>query len=158
MLDNQPRDKKGNPIGIGNTLIARRDDGEELRYRVLAIDRLQGSGSVQLECLSPVEPGFERRWESRHWLWRLYEIEQQEEETELNREIVDPEIVQVEARDGDIHVKIQTGGESWIVRQYQNGQWVFLKSIGSMNELVELIGGYVQYYELVMMDGYYHKK
>ena len=75
MQNKQPRDKNGNVIVVGNILIARRDDGEALRYKVIAVDHLQGSGSVQLECLSPVEPGFERRWESRYWVWQIYEIE-----------------------------------------------------------------------------------
>lgn len=85
-------------------------------------------------------------------------VKRKRREPELSREISDPKVVQVEARDGDIHVKIQPGGESWIVRQYRNGQWTFFKRIESMGELVGLIGGYMQYYELVMMDGYYHRK
>lgn len=72
--DRTPLDKKGNIIGVGDILVARRS-GEELRFKVLAVDTLQGSGSVQIECLGPVEPGFERRWISRHDLWQGYEIE-----------------------------------------------------------------------------------
>lgn len=71
--DRQPKDRRGDVIGIGNVLVARRDDGETLRYRVLAVD---SSGSVQIECLDIlVEQGFKIRWESRHNLWMMYEIE-----------------------------------------------------------------------------------
>jgi hypothetical protein len=73
--DRLPKDKRGNVIGIGDILIARRDDGETLRYRVLAVDHLQGSGSVKLECLVLVEQGFKIRWESIYNLWQGYEVE-----------------------------------------------------------------------------------
>jgi len=87
MQDKQPRDRNGKIIGIGDILVARAvktlDVGFVLlektdktwRYRVIAVDHLQGSGAVTVECLEPVEPGFERRSISRHDLLRLYEIE-----------------------------------------------------------------------------------
>lgn len=69
--DKTPRDIKGDIIHVGDILKA-----GDWRYKVLAIDTLQGSGSVQLENLQPVEPGWERRWASRYELWQgHYEIE-----------------------------------------------------------------------------------
>lgn len=69
--DNQPLDKEGNLIGIGDIL--RGDRGTQ--YKVLSVDHLQGSGSCLLECLGPVEPGWERRSASRYDLRRFYTIE-----------------------------------------------------------------------------------
>jgi hypothetical protein len=68
--ENQPKDKKGNLIRIGDILV-RRDDGEELRYRVLTI----GSLSVHLESIDTfAASGNKQRWESHHALWQSYEV------------------------------------------------------------------------------------
>lgn len=76
MQSNQPLDKKGDAIGIEDILVARRDNGVPRRYKVLAVDHLQGSGSCQLESLDPdVDPGWKTRWASRYDLHRFYEIE-----------------------------------------------------------------------------------
>lgn len=72
----QPLDKHGNPVRLWDVLVTQGPHGEKWRYLVLGSDSLQGSGSVKVECLDPVEPGFERRSISRYDLWRFYEVEQ----------------------------------------------------------------------------------
>jgi hypothetical protein len=67
--ENQPKDRKGNVIGIGDILVLR-NDGEELRYRVLTI----GSMSVHLESIDTfTASGNKERWEPLHVLWQSYE-------------------------------------------------------------------------------------
>ena len=67
----QPQDKQGNDIGVEDILVG--DSGN--RFKVVAIDHLQGSGAATVECLDPVEPGWERRGVSRYDLKRYYTIE-----------------------------------------------------------------------------------
>lgn len=71
----QPLDKHGNPVRLWDVLVAQRDHGEKWRFLVLGSDTLHSSGSVKVECLQRVEPGFERRSISRYDLYRFYEVE-----------------------------------------------------------------------------------
>lgn len=67
----QPHDKKGDDIGIGDVIVS--DSGN--RFEVLSVDHLQGSGAATVKCLDPVEKGFEQREISRYDLKRYYTIE-----------------------------------------------------------------------------------
>lgn len=74
--DNEPKDRHGTSIAIGDILRATGSGETIWRYKVLKIDRLQGSQSAYIECLNNVEPGWEKRWVSRYDLCRYYEIKE----------------------------------------------------------------------------------
>lgn len=70
-----PHDNHGVPVHIGDVLVGlpgRLNEGR--RYEVIDIDRLQGSLAVKVQCLFPVEPGWETQEISRYDLWQGYEV------------------------------------------------------------------------------------
>ncbi|SRR5258708_6247410 len=69
-MSDQPKDRNGKLIMVGNIL-----KSGNMRFKVIGVDPLQGSTAAQVECLDPVEPGFERRWISRYDLWQSYSVE-----------------------------------------------------------------------------------
>src|SRR5258708_7246085 len=69
-MSDQQKDRNGKLIMVGNIL-----KSGNMRFKVIGVDPLQGSTAAQVECLDPVEPGFERRWISRYDLWQSYSVE-----------------------------------------------------------------------------------
>jgi len=67
MRDIQPRDNNKEVVNIGDVIVSK---GDQRRYKVLSVDNLQGSGAVKVECLFPVEPGYEQHEISRYDLWQ----------------------------------------------------------------------------------------